>query len=273
EISIKSVNGRFLELRFHMPKEYCPFEVDLKKLVTKSIHRGSLDIYIQRRVIQTQGQYKVHIDEGLLSSYKKEIERVARKQKIQTPIHLEFLLKQPNVLSFEPNLKSIAQEKKWLLKGLGKAILSCDIERQREGQELQKDFIGHLKLLQKKVQYLKNQRNTYSQELKEKFELRLKERMKGTSVDSSRVYQEVALLLDKSDIHEELVRLDEHLKNYEKIIENKISEGKKLEFYTQELLREFNTLSSKSPVAEMTQVVVEAKSIVEKLKEQVLNIE
>lgn len=273
EVSIKSVNGRFLETRFHMPREYCPFEVELKKTIVEHITRGNLDIYIQRRVTDPQEQCRIHINEGLLKKYKEEIERVSKKLQWNSPLHLEFLLKQPEVLVIEPNHEAIKQEKKWLVEVLRKALLACQKEREREGTELRKDFLDHLKSLQKKVLFLKNHRGKYATELKVKFENRIQERLNEIEVEKSRVYQEVALLLDKTDIHEELVRLDEHLKNYEKLILSKQSEGKKLEFYTQELLREFNTLSSKSPVAEMTQIVVEAKSTIEKLKEQVLNIE
>lgn len=273
EISIKSVNGRFLETRFHLPKEYAPYEADLKKLLSTCMHRGNLDIYIQRKVRDPRKQYQIQINEGLLSQYQKEIDRVYRKLKLNTPVHLEFLLRQPDVMVLEPSYVAIKQEKKWLLMCFKKALKSCEQERIREGKELQRDFLNHLSSLQKKVQYLKQHRMDYSNELKEKFEIRIKEKLKDIPVDVSRIYQEVALLLDRSDIHEEVVRLEEHLKNYSHLILSKHSEGKKLEFYTQELLREMNTLSSKSPVADMTQIVVEAKSIIEKLKEQVLNVE
>ena len=116
-------------------------------------------------------------------------------------------------------------------------------------------------------------REEINHHLKEKMESRLKTRWSELELDSQRLQQELAILWDKSDITEELSRLKEHLLHYRNLLQSDHAQGKKLDFYTQELLREVNTIGSKSPMAQLTHIVVTAKTEIEKLREQVQNIE
>jgi uncharacterized protein (TIGR00255 family) len=131
--------------------------------------------------------------------------------------------------------------------------------------------------LQKHVTKISKLRDDANKFLQEKFEAKIKARLPkdvaGHSVDPLRISQEIVIQLEKADINEELIRLTEHLKNFEKLIESAVVEGKKLDFYTQELLREVNTIGSKSQVAGITESVVEAKTLIERIREQVQNIE
>ena len=150
EVSVRSVNGRFLETRFHLPREFVGLESDLKKVIAKHFDRGTLDIFVSRKI---------------------------------------------------------------------------------------------------------------------------KAKLSGVEIDSARISQEVVIQLEKSDINEEISRLKEHTKNYRHLLSEAGAQGKKLDFYTQELLREVNTIGSKSSVSKLTQIVVQAKTLIERLREQIQNVE
>src|SRR5690606_20882053 len=127
--------------------------------------------------------------------------------------------------------------------------------------------------LEKQVKVISQMRESANAQLQERYETKVKARMKGTEIDPARLAQEIVIQLERADINEELSRLQEHIKNYRQLIQSKDAEGKKLDFYTQELLREVNTIGSKSQVAKITSAVVEAKTLIERLREQVQNVQ
>ena len=140
-------------------------------------------------------------------------------------------------------------------------------------QVLQKELEKLVHDLEKQVAIVAGLREDANRQLQERFEQKIGSRLKGQEMDPQRLTQEIVIQLEKADINEELVRLTEHLKNYKDLLKSAQAEGKKLDFYTQELLREVNTIGSKSQVAKITQAVVEAKTLIERLREQVQNVE
>jgi uncharacterized protein (TIGR00255 family) len=157
------------------------------------------------------------------------------------------------------------------------ALKKFDSERLREGLALKKDLQKNLKELQKHISKILKLRDEVNKALLERFESKVKSRLPkevaGHQMDPQRISQEIVIQLEKADINEEIIRLTEHIKNFEKLVELPVVEGKKLDFYTQELLREVNTIGSKSQVAGITESVVDAKTIIERIREQVQNIE
>ena len=143
----------------------------------------------------------------------------------------------------------------------------------REGKSLQKDLGKLLVGLEKLVKVISQLREEANAQLQERYETKIKARLKGTEIDATRLTQEIVIQLERADINEELSRLQEHIKNYRQLIMSMDAEGKKLDFYTQELLREVNTIGSKSQVAKITSAVVEAKTLIERLREQVQNVQ
>ncbi len=127
--------------------------------------------------------------------------------------------------------------------------------------------------MEKHIKVISGLREDANQLLQEKFEQKIRARLKGNEIDPARLSQEIVIQLEKADINEELSRLSEHIKNYRQLVSSSQGEGKKLDFYTQELLREVNTIGSKSQVAKITQSVVEAKTVIERLREQVQNVQ
>lgn len=277
EISIRAVNGRFLETRFHLPKPYFLFESDLKKKLSEYALRGTVDIYISRKLKTAHTSGKVVINTKLAQEYLKSFKKLAKELKLNDAIRFDLISRQNDVIIIEETDSLNQQEVVLLKKAFEVALKKFESEKIREGGALKKDLSKNLTLLQKHIIKISKLRDDANKFLQEKFEAKIKSRLpkelSGQSVDPQRISQEIVIQLEKADINEELIRLTEHLKNFEKLIENSIVEGKKLDFYTQELLREVNTIGSKSQVAGITESVVEAKTLIERIREQVQNIE
>ena len=277
EVSLRAVNGRYLETRFHTPRLYYAFESDLKKKLAATILRGTVDIYISRKLKSTGSSAKVVGNTQLASEYLKVFKKMSSELRLKDPVRLEQVIRMPDVIQIE-EIETIHVNEAGLIKKVFEAALKkIEIERQREGVALRKDLSKNLKDLQKHMIKISKLRDEANKVLQERFESRIKLRLAkeiaANTIDPQRISQEIVMQLEKADINEEITRLSEHLKNFEKLIEADFVEGKKLDFYTQELLREVNTIGSKSQVAGITEAVVESKTLIERIREQVQNIE
>ncbi len=277
EVSIRAVNGRYLETRFHTPRLYYIFESELKKKLSGTIGRGTVDIYISRKIKSTGSSTKVVGNSKLANEYLKAFKKIASELKLTDAVRLEQIAKMPDVIQVE-EIETIHLNEAGLIKKVFEAALKkIEIERVREGGALRKDLMKNLKELQKYMLKIAKLRDEANKTLQERFETRIKTRLakeiSNNTVDAQRISQEIVMQLEKADINEEITRLSEHLKNFEKLIEAQLVEGKKLDFYTQELLREVNTIGSKSQVSGITEAVVESKTLIERIREQVQNIE
>lgn len=273
EVSIRSVNGRFLDTRFHLPREFFPFEAELKKILGEKILRGTVDVFINRRNKGTRETAEVRVNEGLAQKYLAAFQKISKATKLPAAVHLEVLARMPDVIEVEETQEVSTAEEKLLKSVFTKACGDCVKEREREGKFLQKELEKLAHELAARVGVIEGMRETANLQLQERFEQKISTRLKGQDLDPQRLAQEVVIQVEKADINEELVRLSEHLKNYKNLLKSAHAEGKKLDFYTQELLREVNTIGSKSQVAKITQAVVEAKTLIERLREQVQNVE
>ncbi len=273
EVSIRAVNGRFLEVRCHLPREFIPFESDLKKMAGRYFERGTLDIFISRRVRAGGGTAELIVNRDLARKYHEAFKVIAKELKIKTQFHVETIARLPDVIKMEDSVEVSAAEKKALFQAFEKACKACESERKREGKGLRKDLEALLDLLEKEAHQIQSVREEVNQNLLQRFEQKIKSRLSGVEIDSARISQEVVIQVEKADINEELSRLKEHIKNYRQLFAASEAQGKKLDFYTQELLREANTIGSKSSVSQLTQSVVQAKTYIERLREQVQNVE
>jgi uncharacterized protein (TIGR00255 family) len=188
-------------------------------------------------------------------------------------LHLELVARLPEVIRLEEISEVSPSEKKALIQAFEKACETNQAERKREGKSLKTDLDKVLSQLEKEVDEIQKVREEANENLLQKVELKIKSKFTNLEIDPARLSQEVALQLEKTDINEELARLKEHVKNYRQILSTTESSGKKLDFYTQELLREVNTIGSKSSMSKLTQIVVQAKTYIERLREQVQNVE
>ena len=277
EVSIRAVNGRFLETRFHLPRGYFPHESDLKKKFASLILRGTVDVYISRKLKASVTPGRIVVNSKLATEYMKAFKKLSVDLHIKEPVRLDHISKQPDVIQLEETDSISPAEMGLLKKAFEQALKKFDFERNREGLALKKDLQKNLKELQKHILKISKLRDEANKALLEKFEAKVKARLPkevaGQPMDPQRISQEIVIQLEKADINEEITRLTEHIKNFEKLIDLTVVEGKKLDFYTQELLREVNTVGSKSQIAGITESVVDAKTLIERIREQVQNIE
>lgn len=273
DVSIRAVNGRFLESRFHIPREFASFEGDLKKILGQILLRGTVDVFISRRVKNVANKAQVTVNDALAKKYTSAYKHLSKSLGMKFDPRLEVFARLPDVIRVEETYELISGEEKILKKAFQDACRNCDRERSREGQALRKDLQKLLISLEKQVRVISALRVQANAQLQEKFEQKIRARLKGNDIDPNRLSQEIVIQLEKADINEELTRLAEHIKSYRQMVGSQAAEGKKLDFYTQELLREVNTIGSKSQVAKITQAVVEAKTLIERLREQVQNVQ
>lgn len=273
EVNIRSVNGRFLETRVHLPRELGGIESDVKKALSATFQRGSVDVFISRKSRGEKSNLKLFLHEEMAEAWMSAADRLRGKAGFADTLDLKTLLQLPEVVGFEEEAMSIETDANELRRLVQQACAACTNERLREGEALKNELLGILDRLQSVVAEMNGIREEINRQLKEKMEARLKARWADLEMDTQRMQQELALLWDKSDITEEMGRLKEHLQHYRKLLLSSETQGKKLDFYTQELLREVNTIGSKSPMAQLTHLVVTAKTEIEKLREQVQNIE
>ena len=273
EVSMRAVNGRYLEYRFHLPREFVAFESELKKIIGQYFDRGTLDIFVSRKAKPGSTLAEVVVNQDLVKKYKSAFATVAKQLDLKLALHLESIARMPDVITLEQSTDTSADEKEALFAAMKKACIAADKERLREGKGLRSDLEFLLQSLQHEVDEIQKIREEANQNLLSRFEQKIKSRLVGVELDSARISQEVVMQIEKSDINEEVMRLSEHIRNYKSLLAATESVGKKLDFYTQELLREVNTIGSKSSVSKLTQIVVQAKTLIERLREQVQNVE
>ena len=271
EVHVKSVNGRFLEVRFHLPKEYAPYENDFRK-VFQDWSRGTVDVYIHRRPALETRLQTVNIKTQNAQHWAKTLKALAKSLKVADDVSMRDILQMPYVIEHQDRLSLLPGELKSVEAQLKKAKDQCAKVRAQEGLVLKAELLKQIKDLESKLSEV----DGWRAEAMKGAQTRLKSRiatLEGEQLDAARLALETALMIDKMDVHEEVIRLGEHVKACRQLIQGKEVRGKKLDFYCQELLREVNTIGSKSQLASLTQVVVDAKSIIEKFREQVQNIE
>ncbi len=273
EVSVRSVNGRFLESRLHLPREFNALESDLRKILNEFFHRGSIDVFVSRKTRGDKSNLKLYFHEEMARAWVEIASQYQSLGAFKKELDINTLIQLPEVVGFEEETRGLEQDYEALKELFRQASASCQQERLREGEALKNELLKILEKLDSAWTQMFELREQVNQHLKEKMETRLKSRWSELEIDPQRMQQEIALLWDKSDITEELSRLKEHLHHYKTLLQSPEAQGKKLDFYTQELLREVNTIGSKSPLAPLTHVVVMAKTEIEKLREQVQNIE
>ncbi len=274
-VQVKSVNSRFLDLKIHIPREYSLWEKEVRDIVKKNISRGTVEVYCARKFKNNTSRTTINSDIELGRKWLKEYKKLSKGLKLnnsEDPSLIEILKSVP-VLSTGENKDVNPAEKKAFFKSLDMAIKGCLGERKREGMALKKSFNGALMSLSKELNSIEKNRKKANDEILKRWKSKLDRFKNEKNLDSGRLAQEASVLIEKSDINEEVIRLKEHISNCKKLLSAKGRLGKKLEFYSQELLREINTIGSKSQIVELTSSVVNAKTIIEQIREQVQNIE
>jgi uncharacterized protein (TIGR00255 family) len=270
-VETKSVNQRFLDLKLSLPKEYGAWEADVRKLVQERISRGRVELYVSREV-STNGRPRVEIDENLARAYVAEWRRLKRSLRLAGEVDLALLRGVPDLYHARETAAAPASERAALMRVVGKALRELEKSRLREGANLAADMRARVQSLEKLAVLMAERADVSRLDSRRRIEERLRELLAG-NVDEARLVQEAAFQVERSDVTEEIVRLRSHLSGLRDLIEADDAVGKRIDFLLQEIQREVNTVASKSSDLRLTQHAVEAKGEIEKIREQVQNVE
>lgn len=272
-VEVKSVNNRFLEVSPRMPRDYAGFEGDLREIIRKDLVRGKVNVNIT--VDRSEGSGTgLTLDTERAAAYKDLLNDIRKAAKIKEAVSLSHILAFRDEL-FNRESDDETQQKEWkvIVDAIRNALKNLSEMRRKEGKELADDMLKRLDEIDKKVNQVENfSRDQVPQERK-----RLKERIarlfENEEIDEHRLEMEIVLLADKLDVTEECVRWRSHSKFFREAVKDQEAAGRRLNFLLQEMLREINTMGSKSNDTRIAQTVVEAKEELEKIREQVQNIE
>ena len=270
---IRSVNNRFIEINTRLPKAFLDMELSLKKLIKSHCARGSINITITlANSNDSAGEWEVKPNLSLASQYVDALKEIQTSLGLEGQVHIDSVVGLRDVFKIEPIAIDPAKES-LLLNMAKEALASLQIMREEEGAHLQKDLAERIDSIEKHAAEIEKRQPEVIQEYKARLKEKIKLLNDGVEIDESRLAQETAILADRCDITEEVTRLTSHLSQFRKLFDSSEPIGRKLEFITQEINREVNTMGSKSSDSEMANLVIDIKSTLEKIREQLANIE
>jgi len=270
-IEIKSVNQRFLDLKLSLPKEYAAWESEVRKLVQERVGRGRVEIYVGRSVAGDD-RPRVEVDEDLARAYVDQWRRLKRRLRLAGEVDLSLLKGIPDLYRAREATAVPEGERAVLVRALSRALRELDASRLREGKHLADDMRARIRALDTLASAMAERAEASRHDTRRRIEERMRELVDG-KFDEGRILQEAAFLAERSDVTEEVVRLKSHLEALRDLLDSEETVGKRIDFLLQEVQREVNTVASKSSDLELTHLAVDAKGEVEKIREQVQNVE
>ncbi len=271
-VEIKSVNHKYSDIYIKIPRQISYLEENARELVKEYISRGKVDVYITFEDLGDKTR-SVLLDEALADMYIKSCRNLRDQFDLQDDISVSLIARFPDVLRIERPEEDEEETWRELEETLRQAMNSLVAMRENEGARLRENILEKLSTLTEYVEKVEQRAPHVVKEYKEKLENRIKELVNLQTIDESRLETEVALYADRCSIDEEIIRLKSHLNQMEDTLNQSVPVGKKLDFLVQEMHREINTIGSKANDLEITKSVVEMKTIVDNIREQIQNIE
>ncbi len=271
-VEIKSVNSRYSDITVKMPRLYNFLEAPVKKAVTNYTSRGKIDVYINidSSMDETKG---VEVNVSLAKKYKDAISRIAEETQTASDVNAITLARLPDVLSIESDDEDAEEMTKVILAALDEAGKVYTKMREEEGYNMYLVLNEHLDVIERVVETIKEHAPEIVTNYRAKIEARMKEIMGNIPYDEARLLTEVALFSDKVNVDEEIARLKSHIEQMREMFKAKEPVGRKMDFLIQEMNREINTTGSKCNNLSIARNVIDVKAEIEKLREQVQNIE
>jgi TIGR00255 family protein len=271
-VEIKSVNSRYLELVNKIPRSLNYFEDSIRKSISEKIKRGRVETFIQ---LDSYSQDTIHfMDEKMALYYKNVFDEIEKKTGIKNDMAMSNYINLPNILNKNESIDDSLQEK--ILSTLKNAIDSLNTMRENEGTKIAKDLKVRADLLKEHAKTLEGYTKDIEKSVFEKLQKKITEMTSqlGVEADNSKIIEQAAFYADKMNVTEEIVRLYSHIEQLNEFLqEDSVEIGKKIDFLLQEMNREINTVGSKSQKSEIISLVVDIKSEIEKIREQIQNIE
>ncbi len=266
KIEVRSSNHKNIDIHINLPYYLFSYETEIRKLVRKKLNRGRVDVYVPKQDIEG---IKLNVNRSLAKEYYNALNLLKDELAINEAIGIQLLASQRDIFFMdEPEVNTDD-----LYKAVDLAIDDLKKSRSDEARELIDDISDRVHLLHSYLKEIEDQRQDFIHSAQEKLRDRIKELLDDKEVDESRLIQETAYLVEKSDITEEIVRMKSHLKHFEGVLLSGDTIGKKLDFIVQELRREINTISAKVQDSGISTNAVESKHELEKIKEQIQNLQ
>ncbi len=273
QIEIKSVNHRYLDINIKMPKTLSYLEDTIKKEISEKIKRGKIDVFITFENNSQEGK-NIKINKELAKLYINQLKELAQEEKISSNIEVIEIAKFPDILTIKVDEEDekIKQE---IMQTTQEATNKIIEMKNIEGEKIAQDLLQRISNIENKIMEISEKSTGLIQEYVVKLEKRIQEILKTEEIDKSRLAQEVVIYADKCSIEEEITRLKSHIYQFKNLISNNENEtkGKKLDFIIQEMNRETNTIGSKANNLEITNGVIDIKTELEDIREQIQNIE
>ena len=273
KVEIRSVNNRFIDINTRLPKSLAPLELPLKKIVKAKCARGSFDITI---VVQKNGDTETNLEVTpnlpLANEYLNAFKKIQEGLSLKGTIDINTVLSQRDVVKTETKKVEDSCEE-IVMQTVDKALTQLIKMREEEGKNLEKDILNQINSIKNLGKSISEKQSITVQQFQSKLNEKIQTLTSGIEINPDRIAQESALLADRCDVTEELVRLESHLEQFNLLVASPEPQGRKLEFLTQEINREVNTTGSKTIDLEVSKAVIEMKSCLEKIREQLANIE
>lgn len=271
-VELKSVNNRYLDCSVRLPRNFLFAEDTVKQAVSAGVSRGKVDVFVSAQASQDSGTV-VSVNEELARGYRDAVARIAETLGLESGLNAFSLARFPDVLTVERRELNKDKAAAALSEITAKAVEEFNAMREREGERLRRDMLGKLETIEGLVSVVEERSPQTVKEYRERLEARLRDILADRSLDEQRVITEAAIFADHTAVDEETVRLRSHIAQFRTMLEEGSPIGRKMDFLVQEFNRESNTIGSKCSDASLAKVVVDLKSEIEKIREQLQNVE
>ena len=271
-VELKSVNNRYLDCSVRLPRNFLFAEDTVKQAVSAGVSRGKVDVFVSAQASQDSGTV-VSVNEELARGYRDAVARIAETLGLESGLNAFSLARFPDVLTVERRELDKDKAAAALSEITVKAVEEFNAMREREGERLHRDMLGKLETIEGLVSVVEERSPQTVKEYRERLEARLRDILADRSLDEQRVITEAAIFADRTAVDEETVRLRSHIAQFRTMLEEGSPIGRKMDFLVQEFNRESNTIGSKCSDASLAKVVVDLKSEIEKIREQLQNVE
>lgn len=271
-VELKSVNNRYLDCSVRLPRNFLFADDTVKQAVSAGVSRGKVDVFVSAQASQDSGTV-VSVNEELARGYRDAVARIAETLGLESGLNAFSLARFPDVLTVERRELDKDKAAAALSEITAKAVEEFNAMREREGERLRRDMLGKLETIEGLVSVVEERSPQTVKEYRERLEARLRDILADRSLDEQRVITEAAIFADRTAVDEETVRLRSHIAQFRTMLEEGSPIGRKMDFLVQEFNRESNTIGSKCSDASLAKVVVDLKSEIEKIREQLQNVE
>jgi uncharacterized protein (TIGR00255 family) len=271
-LEIRSVNHRFCDVHVHVPRELNGLEARLETEVRRAVERGRIDVSLE--LVYAPGAVAhQEIDLARARGYRVALEALAREMGVEPKVSLEMLATVPGMIRSPSSARDAEAIERTVMPALEEALADLTKMRAREGAALREELLARLNGVARLIDQVRTSVPRANEERRARLEQRLAELMGDRTIDPARIAQEVAVLVDRADVAEELMRLSSHVAQMQKMLDSEDAVGRKLDFLLQEMHRETNTIGSKTTSASISHMVVEIKAELERMREQAQNVE